>query len=193
MFCDMSHLFRRLSVPLSTLFAVLFGVAFPIAQPVHARNSEIRVVANTELNFGTFMVFGNGTRTVSSSGAVTDQGVVALEGERTKPARFTVLYDKGSGKNEAIDISVEIVISTPNRIRENGVSAHLSAFETNLPGYGRVTTGQVLRLRIDNCRSRRCSRSFNIGGQLHVTRQFGGSNLVVPIELDARLVSVEPV
>lgn len=191
----LAGMFPRLRILPAVLLILLMVPtgSYPATAQPRSDEPSVRVIPNRELSFGTFMVFGSGSRTISARGAVSDQGVVALEGARTRPARFTILYDKGRGKNDAIDVSVEIVISTPSIVRENGVSAHLSAFQTDLPGYGRVSTGQVLKLRIDNCRSRRCSRSFNVGGQLHVTRQFGGSNIVVPIELDARVVAVDPI
>lgn len=137
------------------------------------------------------MVFGSGSRTVGANGQVTDSSLVALEGNPTGPARFTVSYDRGNQSNHVLDVEIDLVVSPAGTVRLNGVQGTLSAFQTDLPGAGHITPGQPVRIRLQDCRQRVCSRSFNIGARLDVTRQFGGGNLVVPIPVDVAVVSVE--
>lgn len=162
------------------------GLASPAAQ---AQSAEIRIIPDRDLSFGTFMVFGSGARTVSASGAVSDVLIVPLEGMATSPAHFTITYDRANNGKSVIDLELEVVMSSAPRIRQNGLEAQLSAFETDLPGALNIRPGQPIRISILNCRTRICSRSFQIGARLDVTRQFGGGNLVIPIPLDVTIVS----
>lgn len=156
-----------------------------------AQTAELRIRQDSELSFGTFMVFGNGARSVSPSGNVTDQAVVALDGTRPRPARFTIIYDRGEPGAEAIDVTLEVVISAPDRVRQRELDARISALETDIAGYQSVASGEAIMFQIDNCRTRLCSRSFNLGARLDVTRHHGGAAITIPIDLDARMVSAE--
>lgn len=186
-------LFRKNSqLKLSATFLV-FVLFLASSFPTLARGQadELKVVKNKELNFGTFMVFGSGSRRVSSAGVVSDRAVVNLEGSPASPGRFTVVYDRGDASYQPLDVTVEIVISAPSQVREGGVDARISSLSTNLEGHGQVAFGQAITLQIKNCRSRRCTRSFNVGAQLNVSRHFGGNDVVIPIDVDARLVAVD--
>lgn len=169
--------------------AAMLAVAWP--WPLRADTSEVRVVAESDLRFGTFMVFGNGSRTVSASGLVTDNAIVALEGNPTGPARFTVSYDRGNESVHVLDIELELVVSAVGMVQDDGVQGTLTAFQTDLAGTGAFTPGQPIRIRMRNCRERVCSQSFNIGARLDVSRQYGGADLVVPIPVDVAVISVE--
>ncbi|MWV26591.1 DUF4402 domain-containing protein [Aurantiacibacter rhizosphaerae] len=156
-----------------------------------AKTPEVIVNAQSDLRFGTFMVFGSGSRNVSYTGNVTDVSLVALEGNPTGPARFTVSYDRGNESKHVLDIELEMVISTPPRVRDGGVEGQLSAFETDLANTGSLAPGQPIRVELRNCRTRVCSVSFSVGARLDVTRQFGGANLVIPIPVDVTVISAE--
>jgi hypothetical protein len=169
------------------------ALVVPLLVPVPAQGAspEIRVTAERELAFGTFMVFGSGARTVRASGAVSDNAIVPLEGAIPAPARFTITYDRGNQSRNVLNLDLELVISAPPLVRQGGVEARLSAYETDLPGAPQVMPGQVIRMTIDDCRTRVCSRSFQVGGRLDVTRHFGGAQLVVPIPVDVTVISID--
>ena len=154
-----------------------------------AKPAEVRVSVDSELAFGSFMVFGAGRRTVGVNGMVSDEAIVALEGTIPSPAQFTVTYDRGNENKHVLDIEVELYISPASAVRVGGVEGRLSVFETDLPGAMRVTNGQPIRISIPNCRTRTCSRSFRLGATLNVSRSFGGASLVIPIPVDAVLIS----
>ncbi len=166
-------------------------LALPPTSHAQPRSGDLRVQTDGELKFGTFMVFGSGARRVSPSGAIFDQSIVALEGTKAQPGRFTVEYERKGANTRALTVTVELVISAPDRIRQDGVDARLSQFETDLPGYSRISNGQLVRVELPNCRSKTCARSFNIGARLDVTRNYGGANIAIPIDLDGRVVSVD--
>ncbi len=173
--------------------ASLFGGLGLCLVPTQAQadRPEVIVDAQSELRFGTFMVFGNGSRRVSAAGNVTDVSLVALEGNPTGPARFTVSYDRGNQSRHVLDIELELVISQPPMVRVGGVEGQLSAFETDLSGAGRISPGQPIRVEMRNCRTRVCSVSFNVGARLDVSRTYGGADLAIPIPVDAAVISAE--
>lgn len=173
-----------------TLLAAL-AINFGHSLPVSANQPQVRITPESELRFGTFMVFGTGSRTVTAMGNVTDVSLVALEGSRAGPARFTVSYDRGNQSRNILDIELELVISQPARVRMGGVEGQLSNFETDLPGAGRIAPGQPIRINLNNCRDRVCSVSFNVGGRLEVSRQYGGASLSIPIPVDVTVISID--
>ena len=157
--------------------------------PAFAEPAEVRISVESDLNFGTFMVFGSGRRAVNINGLVTDQNIVAMEGNLPAPAQFTVTYDRGNENKHVLDIEIELYINPPSNVRVGGVEGSLSALETDLPGAMRVTHGQPIRITMPNCRTRTCSRTFRVGGTLDVSRMYGGAYLVIPIPIDAVLIS----
>ena len=157
--------------------------------PARAVPAQVRIIPESELNFGTFMVFGPGSRTVSASGAVSDVSIVDLEGNTPAPARFTVLYDRGNNSRQVLDIEIELVMSPSVPVRVAGVRGELSAFETDLPQALRIEPGRPIRISLPNCRTRVCSKSFQLGARLDVDRQFGGASLAIPIPFDATVIS----
>ena len=180
------------TLPLRRLVATCVLGSLCLAAPgAEARTPQVRIVRNADLSFGTFMVFGSGSRSVTVSGLVSDQAIVPLEGSLARPASFTVEYDRGNESRHSLDIAVELVLMAPAQVRTGGVEAKLSAFETDLPGHLNVRAGEVVRIDLANCRSRICSRQFNIGARLDVVRQFGGADIVIPLDIDARVISAE--
>jgi hypothetical protein len=173
--------------------AFIAVAALLVTTPTQAAEPQVLITANSELHFGTFMVFGSGARTVSATGAVSDSNIVALEGRAPAPAYFTISYDRGNENNFVLDIVLDLVISAPPLVRQGGVEARLSGYETNLPGALRIDPGRAIRLTMSNCRTRVCTRTFQVGGRLDVTRQFGGAAVVVPIPVDVTVISAERV
>lgn len=159
--------------------------------PLFGKTPEVSIIPERALQFGTFMVFGSGSRLVSASGAISDSSVIALDGTAPAPARFTVRYDRGNENNHVLDIELELAISDSPRTRVDGVEASVSSFETDLPGGAQVSSTKPVRMMIANCRARVCTRSFQVGGRLEVTRSFGGADVEVPIPIDVRIIAVE--
>jgi len=117
--------------------------------------------------------------------------MLALEGITTKPAGLTLEYDRGDGARGPLDITIEVVITTQGRQRFGGVEARIARLRTDLPGHRRVSSGEVMVVRLTNCRSRVCALSFNVGGRLRLNRLYGGAKIHIPLAVDARVVSVE--
>ncbi len=173
-------------------FAVLSHAAFlSLPGPALGKPPQVIITADSDLRFGTLMVFGSGSRTVSPAGLVRDVAVVGMEGSQTGPARFTISYDRGNENKHVLDIELDLVMSSPPRVRVQGLEGQLSALETDLPGAGRITPGQPIRITMRDCRERVCSLQFNVGGRLDIVRQYGGADLTVPIPLDVTVISAE--
>lgn len=180
----------RAPVAFAGVLLGLSGLSSPaMAKPLVAKPAEVRVTVESEMHFGTFMIFGSGRRTLGVNGTVIDNSIIALEGTRPSPAQFTVSYDRGNESRHVLDIEIELYITAPDSVQINGVTGRLSALETNIPGASRPAEGQPIRITIPNCRTRVCSRSFSIGGTLDVTRAYGGASLTIPILFDAILLS----
>jgi hypothetical protein len=173
------------------IFAICLALPLLMAVPATAKPQEVRVRSQSELSFGTFMVFGNGSRSISASGAVADSAIVTLDGRQPRPARFTVEYDRGNQSKQVLEVTIELVMSAPSSVRFGGVTAQLSAFETDLPGYARVASGEAMTIRLTDCRARVCSKTFTVGGRLNVSRSFGGASVDIPINIDARITERE--
>ena len=178
-------LYRALPI----VFAAGLAAAALVADAAMAKPQEVRVRTQGKLSFGTFMVFGKGSRAVSAAGAVADTAIVALDGSVPRPARFTIEYDRGNESKQTLEVIIEVVISAPSAMQVGGVDARLSAFETDLPGNARVASGEAMTVRLTDCRARVCSRTFNVGGRLDVTRRFSGAKVEIPINVDARIVA----
>lgn len=173
---------------LAVTLLLLELIAGPVAE---AKTPEVRIRQQGDLSFGTFMVFGSGARSVSAAGAVIDRSIVPIEGTQARPARFVIEYDRGNESRRTLDVTVEVTLTAPAQVRQGGVDARLSALETDLPGHRNVASGETLQLRLANCRTRVCSRTFNVGARLDVTRHYGGADIFIPIGIDARLISAE--
>lgn len=181
----------KLAVALPCALATYLLLATLFSSAAVAKPQEVRVRSQAELSFGTFMVFGSGSRSVSAAGTVTDSSIVALEGSQPRPAHFTINYDRGNESRQVLDITVELVMLAPANMRFDGIDARLSSLETSLPDYPRIASGEPMTIRLTNCRTRVCSMSFSVGGRLDVTRNFGGAKINIPLNVDARIVARE--
>ncbi len=157
--------------------------------PAMAKPQEVRVRSQSKLSFGTFMVFGQGSRAISATGAVVDRAIVTLDGSQPRPARFTIEYDRGNESRQTLEVTIELVLTTPGNMRFGGVDARLSALETDVPGHAQIAPGEAMTIRLTDCRARVCSRTFTVGGRLDVQRSFGGARVDIPINIDARIVA----
>lgn len=157
--------------------------------PATGAPSQISVTNPLPLRFGSFAVPSSGYREVSASGAISGAGIFALNSTGTGPARFTVQYDRGNNSKRRVDVTIDLVFSTPSAFAQGGLTARLSRYQSDIPGYPTIAPGQTVRVQLNNCLQRVCSMSFNMGGRLDVDRSFGGGTVAVPIPVDAVLVA----
>lgn len=169
-----------LSVPAALLWSVPAGADSPL----------LRILPESELRFGRFAVPTRGSIVVSPTGAVTRNGVISVSPGDTSPARFTVRYDRGNNGNKVLQLRIRLVFAAPGGITQGGVTASLSALQSDLPNYPTIAPNQIVEITIPNCRQRVCERRFTIGGRLEVDRRFGGAGVSIPIPVNAFLVSV---
>lgn len=159
--------------------------------PAQATPSQLSVVSQTDLRFGSFAVMGAGYRIVSPSGAVQDSGIFSTSASGTGPAQFAIVYDRGSNDRRALDLQIQLIFSPPPTVQIGGVTANLSDYQSDLPGAPQIIPGQVVEIQIPNCTTRVCQTTFRMGGRLDVNRNFGGARIDIPIPVDAFLVSVK--
>lgn len=158
--------------------------------PALAEPPRITVQNPLLLRFGSFAVPTSGYREVTATGGVSESGIFSLGTTGTGPARFVVQYDRGNNSKRRLDITIDLIFSTPPSFAQGGLTARLSRYQSDLPGFAMITPGQTIRITLPNCLQRVCSKSFNLGGRLDVDRRFGGGQVTVPIPVDAVLVSV---
>lgn len=158
--------------------------------PLHADPSQLRILPQSELRFGSFAVPSRGSIEVSPTGAVTRDGIISITSGDTSPARFVVRYDRGNNGRNRLDLQIQLVISAPTNFVQGGVTATLSRFQTDLPGYAAIAPNQIVEIRMPNCQQRVCETSFSLGGRLEIDRRFGGAEVSIPIPVDAVLVAV---
>lgn len=176
----------RHSVPIALLLCLALA-----PQRAAADSPQLRVLPLAELRFGTFAVPDVGSIEVSPSGAVQRQGIVSVTSGDTGAARFSVRYDRGNNGRQRLNLLIQLTVSAPTSFVQGGVTASLSRFQTDLPGYATIAPNQIIEIRMPNCTQRVCETSFNLGGRLDIDRRFGGAAVAVPIPVDAVLVSVK--
>jgi hypothetical protein len=148
------------------------------------------VTPELDLRFGTMAVFGSGTRIVTPSGGVSDSGILSATGDSPGPARFTVGYDRGNEGNKALAVVFVITFGTVPPVTQGGVSATVTDLTSDLPGALTIIPGQSVEIAMTNCRVRLCAVSFNVGGRLNVTSNYGGANLSTPVPVSVTVLSV---
>lgn len=172
---------------LASCCAVLAAVS---ATPTRADPDTITIHKPLNLRFGNFAVPTSGYREVTAAGTITGSGIVSLDDSGVGPARFTVEFARGDSSTRNLNLTIEMVFSSPTTFRQTGMTATLSRYQSDLPGYGLIQPGQVVRITIANCRTRTCSKSFSLGGRLDVDRRFGGGPVSIPIPIDAVVVAI---
>lgn len=174
--------------PAITLVAL--ACLLPASQPAQADAAQVRILPLSELRFGSFAVPSSGSIEVGATGSVIREGIVSVTSGDTSPARFVVRYDRGNNGRTRLDLLIQLTFAAPTSFVQGGVTASLSRYQTDLPGYASISPNQIIEIRIPNCRQRVCETSFNLGGRLDVDRRFGGAEVAIPIPVDAILVSV---
>lgn len=148
------------------------------------------VTPELDLRFGAMAVFGSGWRIVTPSGGVSGSGILPATGDSPGPARFTVGYDRGNEGNKALAVVFVITFGTVPPVSQGGVSATVTNLTSDLPGALTIIPGQTVQITMSNCRVRLCAVSFNVGGRLNVTSNYGGANLSTPVPVSVTVVSV---
>lgn len=156
-----------------------------------AKVPSVTVSADQPLRFGTLLIPFAGSRSVSPNGSVTDLGLYAVGNDPVGPAQFTITYDRGNESRRLIDITVQVFLSANQVIKVGGVEGLVSDLVSDIPGSGDFRTGGQVRLTIRNCKERRCSLSFRVGGKIAVSRSSGGASLVLPLSASVAVLSVD--
>ena len=188
---------RRAPVPETSRRRRRPGISLPVlsslllASPAPAAVPALTVTADAALRFGAFVVPSSGSRTVSASGAVVNDGIFPLASTPVGPSQFTVAYDRGNQNGKPITVTFQMMLSSVPTVTQTGVSGRLSAFDSDLPGAALLVPGRVVTYTIANCTTRICAKSFRVGARLDVTRSSGGANLTIALPVIATLLSVE--
>jgi hypothetical protein len=171
--------------------AALLGVAlFATSGTAQAKPASLDLRAQRELRFGSFGVMASGARVVSPTGAVTNQSIFPVPGGITGPAEFAIVYDRGNESRMALNLVIDLTVLSIPRFTTPTLSGTLSDLTSDLPGAPGLTSGQVVRLTINNCLTRTCQISFKVGGRLQVDRSGVGGAVSIPIPMSVTLVEV---
>lgn len=180
------------SVAIGSLLAracAVIGPALATPQTALAAPASVEAIAESDLEFGTFAVPSSGWRALSPAGDLRDSGILAFPGARIGPARFSIVFDRGNESRREIDVLVQVMIIAPATVTTGNVTASLSGIVTDLPDAGASPAGTILTLRMANCRERRCTTSFSVGGRIDIVRSSAGATLRIPLVVNATLVS----
>lgn len=160
------------------------------APAVQADPARLLIANDSTLQFGSFAVADRGYRIISPSGAVQSVGIFSTATGDTSPARFTITYDRGNNGRRNLNLRMQVMFANPAAVTQKGLTARLSAYQTDIPGASTVRPGQTIDVTIPNCVRRVCSTSFNVGARLDVERSYGGGQISLPIPVDVVLISV---
>lgn len=176
--------------PLTTIGAICTCLCLCLG-PARAAPPQLTIVPQSDLRFGSFAVMGSGYRIVSPSGAVQDSGIFSTTTGDTGPAQFIVAYDRANNSKRALNLQIQLTFLPPQTVQVGGVTANLSAYQSDIPGASQIVPGQIVEINIPNCAARVCQTTFRMGGRLDVDRTSGGASVAIPIPVDALLVSVK--
>ena len=140
--------------------------AFPAA-------SSLTVRAEQQLRFGTLVVEGNGSRSVSALGEVTNDNVLPMGYAGVGPAQFTISYDRGANNGRPISVLVQITLANLPPVTQGAITGALGDFDTDLPGATRIEPGHPITTTITGCTTRICMVTFHVGARLSITRAGG--------------------
>lgn len=183
--------FHRWTIALPSAGLAMVAALLVPAGPVLADPPRLTITPRSSLSFGTFAVFGNGSRTVTPHGMVFDSGVFPDPDSVTSPAQFDLIYDRGNESKFPIDILIQLVVSGPNVGFQPGLNTTVSALTSTLPNAPSILPGQAFTIAIIRCAQRVCGTSFQVGGRIDVTRSHGSGTLVIPLPIDASVVVVK--
>ncbi len=173
-------------------YALIGLAALALSAPaVQAAAPSISVRSDQDLRFGVFYTDTAGSRTVSSSGAISGTSIVPIGASSAGPAQFTITYDRGNNANTAYALQVQLLISGVT-LRVGGVTGVLSSFSTDLPGVGTLLPGQAAFYTIKGCQRQICTQTFRVGGKLDITRTSGGAALALALPLTVMLIAEVP-
>lgn len=166
------------------------ALALIIPQAALADSASLSVTTDQQLRFGTFVVPSTGSRSVTSTGVVTNNAVLPIGSDPVGPAQFTIIYDRGSNNGKPISVVVQVFLSGGQTVRSGNVSGTLSAFDTDLPGIPNLLPGLPVIITMANCTQRQCTQIFHVGARLDVSRSGEGASLIIPLPVTASLLAV---
>lgn len=165
-------------------------LAVTLIAPVPASAASVLLlVPDQALRFGSFVVAGSGSRTVSATGAVNNSNVLPVGGGSTGPAQFTLTYDRGASATGPITVAVLLTLSPPSNFGQNGLVATVSGFDTDLSGIPLLNPGQSILFTMRPCSTQICAQAFHVGGRIDVTQPGKGGTIAVPLNVTATLVA----
>lgn len=172
------------------LFDILAWIAMALLCSIapDCMAGPVSVIATSELRFGQFAVVSAGSRTVSASGIVTDNGVFPLRGGVTSPATFSVAFTRPPLSLQSTTL-LQLQLSSGPIIANGMVTAKISQFDTDLPGGGSFSPGSLVSVTLPPCLSAQCTQNFKVGGRLEITRSNGGASLRIPVVATVTIVS----
>jgi hypothetical protein len=179
----------------SRTWAILASVLLGLGAAAPARAAQgLTVTADQALRFGSFVVVGTGTRTVSAAGTVTDSNTYPVSGAATGPAQFTLVYERaiqlGIPVNLPILVTVQIIIAPVAPVTQNGVTGTISRFTTDLPGNPTVTAGQAFSYTLPLCVTLICQQTFRVGGSIDASQSTAGTTITAPLSVTATIQTV---
>lgn len=181
------HPFRR---PGATFAATVASIALSLPVNVHAA-PFVTLQADQALRFGSFVVLGSGTRTVTATGTVSDSGIFPVSGTSRGPSQLTLTYHRGAPPTGPVTVTVLLNLVPPAPVSQNGLVATVTSFDTDLPGIPQLTPGQGILFTMPVCSTQVCTHVFHVGGRISVTRPGTGGAVTVPLTVTASLVSVQ--
>ena len=174
-------------------FALLLCAAVALAAaPACAATTAptLTITSDTNLNFGTIVAPGVGSRIVGADGSVSNIGVVPIGANTARPAQFTITYDRGVNNGLMMQLIFQIVLGSVPGGTVNGVQGQLSAFSTDLAGLGSLQPGQVGTFTITNCVTRVCTLTFHVGARLDVAGAASTAPLSFPLPMMVTALAV---
>lgn len=178
-----------LSFLIKALVLAAVGIVLLRSGAALADDARLSITPDQELQFGDLVTTGGGYREVSPQGQVLDVGLVSLSTGTAHPARVTVRYDRGDNSRDRLNLRIQMTFTASQS--DGGGAARISRFQTDLPNGTSFAPGQIVELQIADCVTRICERTFNLGARLQVDPQFKGSQVAIPVGVDATLISTE--
>ncbi len=172
---------------------VVLCAAMVAAMPDHAAAATaatFTAVANQPLSFGTLVVAGSGSRTISPDGTSTNNGVLPLGDSTSGPAQFTMTYTHASGLFIFYQLQIQVTLPAASSTNVNGVQGTVSNYTTDLPGLPSLLPGQTGTVTLNTCFTATCTIVFHVGGTLNVTSGTRGAQLTFPVVLITSVTAV---
>jgi hypothetical protein len=158
---------------------------------INATSASLTISQDMPLRFGSIVVFGHGSRSVSANGETGNDQIYPVGINTSGPARFTVTYDRGSDPLREVSVTYLIMLGGVAPVNQSGLTGTLSRFDSDLPEASSILPGRGVVQTMPPCISQTCRSTFHIGAWLEVTQAKGGGTLSFSLPVSAKLVSVQ--